>query len=52
MSRTYLETVLSSPGITPEVRARAKRALVVVATNQREEIGDGEPLLDLGRGPA
>jgi ABC-type multidrug transport system ATPase subunit len=33
-----------------EVRARAGRGLVVVATNVREEIGDGEPLLDLGRG--
>ncbi|MGH8734929.1 MAG: tetratricopeptide repeat protein, partial [Burkholderiales bacterium] len=30
VSRTYLETVLSSPGITPEVRARAQQYLTEV----------------------
>jgi ABC-type multidrug transport system ATPase subunit len=33
-----------------EVRARAARGIVVVATNRRDEVGNGEPVLDLGAG--
>jgi ABC-type multidrug transport system ATPase subunit len=33
-----------------EVRARASRGIVVVATNQKDEVGNGESVLDLGAG--